>query len=245
MTEIWIRRVLQLSLITWSLVVASESATANVIVVESNVDGIQIHQELADDHSLDIPYGGHLLVLTGRNGALKQVAIKGPRLGTVKDLLKPEPIPDRLWNMLLNLTQTASADQSGLAGTRGRRPHHLVVNDTPLDPGDVVCVEQGTLPTIVLAGNAAAARVSADHGAHSVPLEVSPSGASWPSSVPIEDDVVYQITDGTARVDVTLRVIPAGTLGSGTSVQTLDALETRGCQRQLVAMMRKVIVTQQ
>jgi hypothetical protein len=217
----------------------SAPAMANVLILDSNVESVPAHQELGDDRRLDIPVGGQVVVLLSQDGAVKQVAIKGPRAGTVKELLKPQPVPNRVWSFLRTLVQTGGADQSGTVGTRGRRAHRLDINGASFDAGDVICVEEGTPPTIALAGSGVL-RVSADHGAHYAPLEAASGRATWPSSVAIRDNGVYQFADQSSRFEVTVRVVPKGTLG-GTSVQTLDELETHGCLRQLAAAMHKLV----
>src|SRR3974390_1201082 len=72
------------------------AAAAGVVGIESSVTGLDRGQELADDQSLNIPAGSHLLVGVVQGAQLQQVDIVGPRAGSVKDLLNPEPTSSAL-----------------------------------------------------------------------------------------------------------------------------------------------------
>jgi len=228
----------------WLAIGSASAFAASAVVMESSLAGLQRGQELTEDQQIDIPRGDHLLVAVVQNGSLRQVDIQGPRSGKVKDLLKPEPMSTRLWQLFQQLTRTGGASQGGVAASRGV---WLTVNDVPLG-GDVsVCVEEGSAPMITLvSGNSTSVRLSDNQGAQSATLRLSPgTGAAWPAAVPLKDGDVYRIIEqSNPQVELKLRLVPRGSLGQISSVGTLEVLATRGCEQQALAALRKVVARQ-
>jgi hypothetical protein len=241
-----LRRTLRITLIVPLLIpvlVAASAATAGAFVMDSSVDGIRSQQELADDLKLDIPSGRYVLVLVSQNGVVKQIRITGPRVGTVRELLRPEPIPAKLWTMLKRLAETGGADQNDITGARFAAPARVVINGMEYESGDVVCVEQGAAPTIALDGPGKV-HVSAENGAQSAALDAAGT-TYWPSTLPISDNAVYRIANTDFSANVRLRVLARGALGATASLQTLSALEAKGCQRQLRTAMQTIVGVKQ
>jgi hypothetical protein len=236
----WIVRLIANLGLLVAATIMSEAARASVFVLDSSVDNIPKHQELGDDEVIKVPFGEQLSVVVNQDGALKTVRINGQREGKVKDLLNPEPIPAKLWNAIIHMVQTGGADQSASAAGRG---FPMMVNDVAVERGVVVCVEDGTSPTIKLAPGSAgnSLRISDSTGAQSArrDLAAGASSVAWPAEVPIRDGDVYRIiSEKTPQFEFRLRIVPAGTLANATLVKNLDALDSRGCSRQFNAALK-------
>jgi len=238
-----LRRSASLGLMGGWLALTCGVSLANVIVFDSSVPGIQIGQDLTDDRQLNVPFGTHLLVIAGQDSKLKQVQINGPRTGTVSELLNPQPLPARLLSLLIRTAQSGGSDQSDTAAARGRSTT-LLLNQIAVEPNAAICVEEGALPTIELApgGNNTVINVTDHQGSRSAPLNLtSGAGAPWPTNVPIRDSGVYRIIAiSSPQIEFKLRLVPRGALGDVTTVQSLDALEARGCRHQVNAALGKI-----
>src|SRR5262249_51366872 len=121
---------------------------ASVVVMESSLASLPRGIELADEQKLDIPSGDHVLVGVFQNDQLKQIDIKGPRVGNGKELLSPQPVSETLWQSFKRLLQTGGASEGNIAASRGAR---LTLNDVPMHGDVTVCLEEGIAPTIALA----------------------------------------------------------------------------------------------
>jgi hypothetical protein len=222
------------------LVESGGTALASVVVMESNVSGVQRGQELADDQRLDVPPGNHVLVGVVQNAQLKQIDIVGPRAGQIRDLLHPEPVSEKLWRLLINLTQKGGASESGFGAVRSiraTRVTRVLVNDVPVVGNVEFCVEQGTAPSIGLASGSdgASVRVSENLGGQSATLDL-PAGAGhvpWPASVPLKDDTMYRITaQSSPDIVIEMHMVPSGALRNVSSVKALEVLAAHGCEQQ-------------
>jgi hypothetical protein len=230
---------------------ASRADAASVVVMESSIASLQRGQELTDDQRIDIPSGNHLLVGVIQNAQLKQVDIAGPRSGSVKDLLNPEPASSKLWRMLVNLIRTGGASESSFGAARAIRvvQHpQLLVNDVPVADKATICVEEGTSPTIRLgSGNSATlVRLSEILGTQSEALNLptGPAGVPWPAAVPLRDAERYSIKDQSNKeIVVEVHLVASGALRDASSVKTLELLAARGCEQQAAAVLNKPTVT--
>ena len=219
---------------------------ASVVVMESSVAGLVRGKELADDQKLDIPSGDHVLVGVVQNGQLKQVDIKGPRSGNVRELLNPQPVSATLWQSFTRLLQTGGASEGNIAASRGVR---LVLNDVPMHGDVTVCVEEGSAPILALASGSdgTSIRLSDNRGAQfaTLNLPAGSSGVAWPAAVPLRDGDVYRIMEpSNPQVEVKVHLLPRGMLNNASAVPTLEALEARGCAHQLGAALRNVTAHQ-
>jgi hypothetical protein len=226
--------------IAWC-VMSSEASMASAVVMDSSIKSLQRGQELADDQKLDIPSGDHVLVGVIQNGQVKQVDIKGPRTGTVKELLNPEPTSTRVWGVILQLLRTGGASEGDVAASRGVR---LTLNDMPIHGNVSVCLEEGSAPTIALASgsDSTTVRLSDNQGAPPATLTVpaGTSGVAWPSSIPIKDGDVYRIMEASnPQIELKVHVVPHGTLTDSSSLHALEVLVTHGCEQQAMATLRK------
>jgi hypothetical protein len=238
-------RLAKLGLILGALPLTCSTVMANALVLESTVPGVQRLQELTDDRQLTIPIGAHLQVVISQDSKVKTVQILGPRAGTVAALLRPEPFPERIWNVVKQLAQTGGSDETGVAAARGSRAWlSVMVNGAHPESKGAICVEDGALPTLTrLAESKDTSVVITDRqGRQSSPVDLTALRASWPASVQVRDGGVYRIIpNSSAAVEFRLRVVPSGMLNDLSSVQTLDALEARGCRQQVNAALRKVV----
>jgi hypothetical protein len=220
----------------------SSAASASVLVLDSSVDGIQRHQELSDDQVVKVPFGRHLSVLVAQDGNFKNVRINGEQEGTVKDLMNPQPVSVRLWNVVKNAVLTGGADLSTRAASRDIP---LIVNDVAVKPSVVVCVEERTNPVIRLAPdkNGTSLIIFDASGKQSSRLDLPTGGSSvaWPSEVAVKDNGIYRIiAEKIPQAEITLRVVPSGTLTDVSSLKSLDALNARGCLRQVATAVKKL-----
>jgi hypothetical protein len=237
------RRCAEVGLTAAVLAFTSGAALANVVVLESDVLGIQRGQDLSDERVLVLPFGTHLLVLASQDNKLKTIQINGPRSGKVKDLLGAQPIPQRLMGAVMRALQTGGADQTGVAGSRG---FPIVVADVGVDRNTgVVCVREGALPLVgVPRDSGKSVNISDQQGTRSASLEVSLSGspATWPDSVPIHDGAHYRIIPSNSpQVGVKIRLVSSETLSDASSVHALETLDERGCKQQVDAAVRKIV----
>jgi hypothetical protein len=232
--------------VAWFVVSCAAAMAASVVVMDSSIRSLPRGQELADDQKLDIPSGDHVLVGVVQNGQLKQVDIKGPRTGTVKQLLNPEPTSARLWHLFLQLLQTGGASEGGVAASRGVR---LTLNDIPIRGNISVCLEEGVVPAIALAssGESTTVRVSDNQGASPATLTLAGGapGTSWPSSIPIRDGDVYRIMEASnPQIELKVHLLPPGTFSDASSLRALEVLVTHGCEQQAMAMLRRKVARQ-
>ncbi len=220
---------------------------AAVLVLESGVQGIAAHDELADDRHISIPFGRRLLVSVPKGERMRQVEIRGKREGTVKELLEPETMPQRLWQLAVELVKNGGASQSQKAAGRGAR---VLVEQVPVSGARTVCVEAGRLPVIALANDPDVTKVvlrvhdgaSAPSGA--IELTRRSPRASWPSSIAPRDKGLYRLIEsGHPVIDLTVRFLPAGTLERVPAFSALDELQRAGCTAQLEAAMWRGIKT--
>jgi len=241
----FLRRLAKLALIAGGLPLTCNTVMANALVLDSTVPGIQKLTELTDDRQLAIPLGRHLQVVVSQEGKVKTVQILGPREGTVAALLRPEPTPQRIFNMLQQLMQTGGADETGVAAARGSRAWlNVMVNGAHLESRGAICVEDGTLPTLTRGtdGKDTSVVITDRQGKQSAQVDLTGLRASWPTNVPIRDGGIYRVIPNTsAAVEFKLRVVPTGLLNDPTSIQALDALEARACRQQVNSALRKVV----
>jgi hypothetical protein len=213
--------------------------SAAVLVLESGVQGISAHDVLADDKHISVPFGRRLLVSVPKGQRMRQVEIRGKREGTVKELLEPETMPQRLWQLAVELVKNGGASQSQKAAGRGAR---VLVEQVPVVGARTVCVEPGQLPVISLANDPdvtmVVLRVHEGTSAPSSAIELtrrSPRSA-WPSNITPRDKGLYRLIEsGHPVIDLTLRVLPAGTMDRVPDFRALDELQRAGCSAQLEA----------
>jgi hypothetical protein len=226
---------------------AAPSAAA-VLVLESGVQGIAAHDVLEDDKFISVPFGRRLLVSVPKGERMRQVEIRGKREGTVKELLEPESMPQRLWQLAVELVRNGGASQSQKAAGRGAR---VLVEQVPVAGARTVCVESGRLPVISLANDPDVTKVvlrvhdgtSAPSGA--IELTRRSPRSEWPSGISPRDKGLYRLIEsGHPVVDLTLRVLPAGTLERVPDFRALDELQRAGCTAQLEAAMWRGIRTE-
>lgn len=228
---------------TLGLVASASTVLASVVVMESRIPGLQRGAELSDDREIDIPFGARLLVAVPQAGELRTVEIKGPRKGKVKDLLSPEPISQRLIKMAREYATTGGKSLGSTAAARGAR---ILVNHVPVSERSIVCVEQGTFPIIALGSGLEKASLRLidarnSQQARMIELHDQEPRVAWPSAVPLRDTGTYQLLeDGQSRVDITVKLIPSGTLSNPTWIRSLETLDRAGCEEQLRAAMRAV-----
>lgn len=225
-----------------ALLAATAVACASVVIMESRIAGLKRGDELPDDRSIDIPFGARLLVAVPQGGELKTVEIKGPRKGKVKELLNPESISARLIKMARDYATTGGKSLGSTAAARGAR---ILVNHVPVIEQSTVCVEQGSLPIIALGSGLQKASLRIIDARNSsqarmVALTEAEPRVSWPTGA-IRDVATYQILeDNQSRIDLTLKVVPNGTLSNPTWVRSLEMLEKSGCEEQLRATLRAI-----
>jgi hypothetical protein len=227
--------------VAWLVISTGTSMAASVVVMDSSVAGVKNGQELTDDQQVDIPSGDHLLVAAVQNGQFKQIDIKGPRSGKVKDLVHPESTSASLWQLFRRLLQTGGATQGGIAASRGVR---LTFNDVPIHGDISVCVEEGSVPRLALGTDSetTSVRLSDNQGTQSATINLASgsAGAPWPSAMPLKDGDVYRIMEpNSPQVEVKVHMVPQGTLGQPVSLTALQALEGHGCEQQASAILRQ------
>lgn len=229
------------------LAVAPSGASAAVLVLESGVQGIAPHDVLDDTRHISVPHGRRILVSVPKGQRMRQVEIRGKREGTVKELLEPESIPSRLWQLAVELVKNGGASQSQKAAGRGAR---VMVEQVPVVGARTVCVEPGRLPIIALANDPDVTRVvlrvhegtNAPSGA--IELSRQSPRASWPSGLMPRDRGLYRlIENGHPVIDLTLRVLPSGTIERLPDFSALDELNRAGCDAQLEAALWRGIRT--
>jgi hypothetical protein len=224
------------------------TAMAGVVVMDTSVAGLQRGQELSDEQQLDIQGGDHLLVGVVQNGQLKQVDIRGPRHGRVKELLNPEPVSTSLWQMVVRLLKTGGASQGGIAASRGVR---VTFNDLPIH-GDVpFCLEEGSVPRLALAtgsdSESTSLRLSDNQGTQATMIKLPPGqSVAWPTGMPLKDGGVYRIMEASnPQIEVKVRMVPKGSLQDPTSLSALETLVSHGCELQAGAVALRKTLPQQ
>lgn len=229
------------------LAAGAASALAGVVVIESRLPNLKRGQELANDSVIDIPQGARILVAVPQGPELKTIEIRGPRQGTVQDLLNPAPVSKRVLEMVREYASTGGTTMGATAAARGSR---ILVNQVPLTETTVVCVEQGSLPPIALGSGVAKAMLRLvdtrnSQQARVIELNGEQPRVNWPANMLLRDAVTYQVLeDGQPRMDLTIKTIPTGTLGNPTWVRSLETLERAGCDQQLVTSLRSIIGSQ-
>jgi hypothetical protein len=222
---------------------AMVASAADVVVLESSVHGIKTGDELANERNLKIEFGQHLLVSLQQGGRIKQQEIRGPREGTVQQLLRPEPVSRRIWRIVVLLAQSGGATQTEPAAGRGAL---LLVDQTPVLGAATVCVESSHRPQFGLASDAEKPFTfqvyegSAIRG-NSITLTKASPQAAWPAQAVIRDGSLYRLVGSELTVDLTLRVLPAGTLARLPQVATLDEFDRLGCWAQVELALRQAI----
>jgi hypothetical protein len=217
-------------------------SAADVVVLESSVRGIKTGDELANERRLKIDFGQHLLVSLQRGGRIRQQEIRGPREGTVEQLLQPEPVSRRIWRIVVLLAQNGGATQTEPAAGRGAR---LLVDLTPVLGATTLCVESGHRPQFGLPSDADDFTFQVYEGSairgNPIALSKASPQATWPSQAGIRDGGLYRLVGRDLTVDLTLRVLPAGTLAKLPQVATLDELDRLGCWAQVERALRSAI----
>jgi hypothetical protein len=217
------------------------AASGDVIVMQSTLGNLTRGQELADDDQLELKAGDDLMVLVLQNGVVKQIEIKGPRHGKVKELVKPEPLWLKLKNLLIHFAKTGDANEAGTVGSRGAR---FVLNDVPINGDTTVCLEEGT-PAMIAppSGEKVSVRLTNGQGTRSVNLELAAGSAPipWPTALPIEDGNLYRVIEPKGpQAAVTIHLVPHDTLANASSGRSLDVLATNNCDQQIVTALQKV-----
>lgn len=226
-----------------ALVAMAATAMASVVIMESRLPNLKRGQELADDATIDVPFGSRLLVAVPQGGELKTVEIKGPRKGKVRELLSPEPISKRLLKMAREYATSGGKSLGSTAAARGAR---ILVNQVPVIERSVVCVEQGSLPVIALGSGLEKANLRLvdarnSQQARTIDLTGKEPRVAWPTSIALREGGSYQILeDGQPRIDLTVKMIQAGTLANPTWIRSLETLERAGCEEQLRAALRSI-----
>jgi hypothetical protein len=232
--------------VAWLVISSGFAVAASVVVMESSLAGLPRGMELADDQKLDIPPGDHVLVGIFQDGQLKQIDIKGPRGGSVKELLNPQSVSSKLWETFKRLLQTGGATEGNVAASRGVR---LTLNDLPMHGDVTICLEDGSAPVLALASGSdgTSVRLSDNQGAQfaTLNLPAGGSGVRWPTAVPLRDGEVYRVMEpSNPQVEVKVHLLPRGMLSNISAVPTLEALEADGCQQQLAIALRQVTTKQ-
>lgn len=242
------RRRIMLIAATFALLAAgAATALAGVVVIESRLPTLKRGQELANDSVIDIPQGARILVAVPQGPELKTVEIRGPRQGTVQELLNPAPVPKRVLDMVREFTSTGGTNLGATAAARGSR---ILLNQVPLSESTVVCVEQGSLPPIALGSGVSKANLRIvdtrnSQQARVVELDGEQPRVSWPAAMALRDAVTYQVLeDGQPRIDLTIKTIPTGTLGNPGWIRSLETLERAGCDQQLATSLRSIVGNQ-
>jgi hypothetical protein len=239
-----VRRRLSIALLVPLLLVATAmvALAADVVVLESSVRGIRTGDELANERHLKIEFGQHLLVSLQQGGRIKQQEIRGPREGTVQQLLQPEPVSRRVWRIVVLLAQNGGASQTESAAGRGAA---LLVDQTPVAGAVTVCVESGRRPQFTLPPGLENFTFQIYEGTairgNPIALTKASPQAPWPSQAVIRDRGLYRLVGPDLTVDLTLRVLPIGTLAKLPQVTTLDELDSLGCWAQVEMALRQVI----
>src|SRR5262249_4997945 len=168
---------------------ATMASAADVVVLESSVRGIAAGDELANERRLKIEFGQHLLVSLQQGGRIKQQEIRGPREGTVQQLLQPEPVSRRIWRTVVLLAQNGGATQTERAAGRGSGL--LLVDLTPVAGAATVCVESGHRPQLALPSGAEDITFQIYEGTairgNPIALTKASPQATWPSQAVIRD----------------------------------------------------------
>lgn len=229
-----------------ALFAMTTSVLASVVIMESRIPTLKRGQEVSNDTEIDVPFGTRLLVAVSQGGELKTVEIKGPRKGKIKDLLNPEPISKRLLDMARSFATTGGKSLSSTAAARGAR---ILVNQVPVIEQSTICVEQGSLPIIALGSGLQKATlrlIDARNAAQARTVELTGDEprVSWPSTLTLRDQGTYQLLeDGQSRIDLTIKMVPNGTLSNPAWVRSLETLEKAGCEEQLRANLRLIFQT--
>lgn len=238
------RKRLAVALIAGVALSASAVASlASVVVMESRSPNLKRGDELTDDTTIEVAFGTRLLVAVPQGGEFKTVEIKGPRKGRVKELLQPESISTRLLKLASEYARTGGTSLKSTASARGAR---LLVNNVAVSEQSTICVEQGALPPIALASGlekASVRLIDARNSQQSREVVLSPATprAAWPSSVALRNDGTYQLLEeGQSRVDLTVKIVPNGTLSNPSWVRSLETLDKAGCEEQLRTALRGI-----
>jgi hypothetical protein len=236
-----------LALMIGSITLSCGSGIADVIVVYSDVSGIQRGQELPDDNMLDIPSGKLLSVLSIQNSELRQRQIEGPRRGAVKELFNSEAVSPKLWSALVSMIRKPDPCLIRPAVTRAlssfscdHDPREKGVwlktgwKSEWFASGSVICVEENSTPEFSRA--VGRNKLTNEDGTQSAPLKFP---GAWPKSIPIKDGSTYVFWENGVPTSLKLNIVPTGTLtGGGKSIQSLEALAAHGCTQQLNAALR-------
>lgn len=229
-----------------AIVAMTTSVLASVVIMESRIAGLKRGQEISNETEIDVPFGTRLLVAVQQSGELKTVEIKGPRKGKIKDLLSPEPISKRLLDMAKSYATTGGKSLGSTAAARGAR---ILVNQVPVIEQSTVCVEIGSLPLIALGSGLQKATlrlIDARNSAQALTIELTGSEprVAWPSNMVPRDAGTYQLLeDGQSRIDLTIKLVPNGTLSNPAWVRSLETLEKAGCEEQYRANLRMIFRT--
>lgn len=226
-----------------ALFAMAATAMASVVVMESRIPTLKRGQVLADETRIDVPFGTRLLVALTQGGELKTVEIKGPRKGTIKELLNPESISERLIKMARDYATSGGKSLGTTAAARGAR---ILVNQVPVIERSVVCVEQGSLPIIALGSGIDKANLRLldarnSQQARMIELSGKEPRVAWPTTISLREGGSYQLLeDGQPRIDLTVKMIQPGTLSNPTWARSLETLDRAGCQEQLRAALRGI-----
>lgn len=229
------------------LAAGAATALAGVVVIESRLPNLKRGQELANDSVIDVPQGARILVAVPQGPELKTVEIRGPRQGTVLELLNPAPVPKRVLDMVRDFASSGGTNLGSTAAARGSR---ILLNQVPLSESTVVCVEQGSLPAIALGSGVSKASLRIvdtrnSQQARVIELNGEQQRVNWPAAMALRDAVTYQVLeDGQPRIDLTIKTIPTGTLGNPGWIRSLETLERAGCDQQLVTSLRSIMGSQ-
>jgi len=90
---------------------------ADVLILESNVEGFKRGQQLSDEQRLSVPAGGHIKLLRPA-GDVEDIS--GPFNRLVSDLTRGEPINTNIWDTIKRQLSIGGDSKGGSVGATRR-----------------------------------------------------------------------------------------------------------------------------
>lgn len=217
----------------------SLSASAEVLVIGSNVSGFKVGSLLSDLQVVTVGKGQtlRLMLPSGRTKV-----IKGPAKAEVAELTKNQTRNEKIWNMVLaSLKAKGGSSSSRIGAVRGMvaapkpnaTPAAFSLKQVPLGGGGTVCIAKGDGVSVSRLGDGLEAGdvtlFNAKAGTKGkVTFAAGESEVAWPANLPLADGHYAIIAAGQPMQQVQVRVLEAEPAEDA----LLSVLAERGCTKQ-------------
>lgn len=211
---------------------------ADVVVMSSDEPSIKPRQVLKDAERISVGAGRTVRVMD----TSATYEIKGPRDGTVAEVVKPEPLDQSLWQKVLDFIGTGGRDtRPGATRSATAVPVEVRIDNVPVGAGKAVtvCLARDARPTLVQTGGAPLEVVLASAtGGTPVKLTLQELGerSPWPAALALTDGGKYKVIVGSGTAgDLVVRLVAPADLTGPRAMKILNGL---GCTAQVDALIR-------